>query len=376
MARIFLIVLDSLGIGAMPDAAAYGDAGANTLRSIHGSPHLHIPHLKKLGLYNIDGIDFAEPVAMPLARHARLAEASAGKDTTVGHWEIAGLVSKQPFPTYPQGFPPDVMEAFTRQTRRGYLCNRPYSGTDVIRDYGDEHIRTGNLIVYTSADSVFQVAAHEEKVPLSELYRCCEAAREILAGPHGVARVIARPFAGTSGAYVRIAGRHDYSLAPPGETMLDILKNNGRDVIGIGKISDIFAGRGLTQSIPTKDNAEGISRTLDIMQRDFCGLCFTNLVDFDMLYGHRNDIDGYARALSHFDEHLPEMLGRLRPDDQLIITADHGCDPGFSSSTDHSREYVPLLIYGREQSGANLGTLDSFAVVAEMVLARFKMHNA
>lgn len=379
MSRIFLIVLDSLGIGAMDDAAAYGDSGANTLKSVCGSPYFHMPNMKKLGLFNIDGIDYYEKEDKPLAYYARLTEASKGKDTIIGHWEIAGLISKKALPTYPEGFPEDIMKAFCEKTGRGYLCNRPYSGTDVIRDYGDEHIKSGKLIVYTSADSVFQVAAHEESVPLAELYSYCEIAREILCGDHGVGRVIARPFIGESGAFKRTSGRHDYSLPPQGTTMLDIIKEAGLAVIGVGKIKDIFAGRGLTEYSYTRDNSDGIGQTIELMKKDFNGLCFINLVDFDMLYGHRNDIDGYAKALSYFDSQIPELKKNLRDDDILILTADHGCDPGYLSSTDHSREYVPLIIYGKKITAAapsrNLGTRETFADIAATILKHFSLNT-
>jgi phosphopentomutase len=355
----------------MDDAAAYGDSGANTLKSVYGSPFFHMPNMKELGLFNIEGIDYAEGTDKPKAYFARLTEASAGKDTTVGHWEIAGLISRQPLPTFPNGFPEEVLTDFCEQTGRGYLCNSTYSGTDVIRDYGDEHISSGKLIVYTSADSVFQIAAHEDIIPLDELYRYCEIAREILSGEHGVGRVIARPFTGTSGAYKRTSGRHDYSLPPQGRTKLDILKEANFDVIGIGKIKDIFAGRGLTDYEYTGDNSDGIAKTLAYLKKDFTGLCFVNLVDFDMLYGHRNDIDGYAKALAYFDKQIPDILSHLRDDDLLMITADHGCDPGFVESTDHTREYVPLIIYGKGIGTGNLGTRESFADIAATVLDYF-----
>ncbi|MCL2050113.1 MAG: phosphopentomutase [Lachnospiraceae bacterium] len=376
MSRIFLIVLDSLGIGAMEDASAYGDSGTNTLKSVFGSPYFHVPHLKELGLFNIDGIDYAKGADKPKAYFARLTEASAGKDTTVGHWEIAGLISKKPLPTFPDGFPAQILSAFCEQTGRGYLCNQAYSGTEVLKDYGEEHLNSGKLIVYTSADSVFQIAAHEEVVPLDLLYRYCEMARDILSGEYGVGRVIARPFVGEAGAYQRTAGRHDFSLSPPGLTMLDILKEAGLSVIGVGKIKDIFAGRGLTEFAYTSGNPDGILKTLAYMEKDFTGLCFINLVDFDMLYGHRNDIDGYAKALSYFDEQLPQILKSLRPDDVLMITADHGCDPGFRESTDHSREYVPLLIYGDKLGAGDLGTRKSFADIAQTVLSYFGLSGA
>lgn len=373
MKRIFLIVLDSFGIGEMEDAGEYGDKGTNTLGSVSTSPYFHVPNLQRLGLFNIEGVTGKDLTACdrPEAVVARMKEASKGKDTTIGHWEIAGIISDKPLPTYPDGFPEELLQEFSARTGKGILCNRPYSGTDVIRDYGDEHVRTGKLIVYTSADSVFQIAAHEEVVPIEELYRDCEIARELLQGEHGVGRVIARPFAGKSGAYERTTRRHDYSLLPPGVTMLDQLSANGLDVIGIGKIKDIFAGKGITEYCYTQGNADGIEKTLAYLEKDFEGLCFINLVDYDMLYGHRNDIDGYAKALAYFDEKLPEILAGLREDDLLMITADHGCDPGYTVSTDHSREHTPFLMYGAGISPVNLGTRDTFADIAATVLAYF-----
>ncbi len=367
--RVILIVMDSFGIGEMPDAAQYGDVGTNTLRSCSTSAFFKAEHLKKMGLFNIDGVDFLEKEDRPIASYARMAEKSKGKDTTIGHWEIAGLVSDKPMPTYPAGFPKDVLDEFKKRTGRGILCNLPYSGTDVIRDYGDEHVRTGDLIVYTSADSVFQIAAHEEVVSLEQLYEYCRIAREILQGKHGVGRVIARPFVGTGGNYTRTSNRHDFSLLPPKDTMLDNLKAAGLDVIGIGKIKDIFAGRGITEYTYTKGNQEGINQTLTWMDKDFHGLLFVNLVDYDMLYGHRNDIDGYARAIADFDERLPQIMEKLTDDDVLMITADHGCDPGFIESTDHSREYTPFLLYGKTLPPQNLGTRESFADIGATVLS-------
>jgi phosphopentomutase len=356
----------------MEDAPEYGDAGTNTLRSVSQSQYFSVPNMRELGLFNIDGIDYAEGVAEPKGYFARLKEASAGKDTTVGHWEIAGLISERAFPTYPEGFPPEIMTAFCEQTGYGYLCNRPYSGTEVIRDYGDEHCASQKLIVYTSADSVFQIAAHTEVVPLAELYFCCEKARRLLVGEHGVGRVIARPFKGPAGAYERTADRHDYSLEPPRATLLDVMRGAKLDVIGIGKIYDIFTGRGLTDYEYTHGNAHGIDITIDRwMKIQFHGLCFINLVDFDMLYGHRNEVDGYAKALTYFDERLPEIMQQLKKDDILMITADHGCDPGFSQSTDHSREYTPLLAYGPSLGSGNLGTRASFADIAATILDYF-----
>lgn len=376
MKRIFLIVLDSVGIGAMEDAGEYGDLGTNTLHSAFRSPHFHMPNMKQLGLFNIDGIDYEAGTDTPKAAYARMKEASRGKDTIIGHWEIAGLLSARPLPTYPEGFPASIIETFCRDTGRGYLCNRPYSGTEVIKDYGDEHVATGKLIVYTSADSVFQIAAHEAVVPLSELYHDCEIARRLLVGEHGVGRVIARPFSGNRGAYRRTSRRHDYSLAPSGTTMLDILKNAGKEVIGIGKINDIFAGRGLTAHSYTANNQEGIQKTIEYAGTDFEGLCFVNLVDFDMLYGHRNDIDGYAKALTEFDQWLPDLLEQMKADDLLIITADHGCDPGYLSSTDHSREYTPLLMYGQAVESGNRGTRSTFADIGATVLDYFGLRGS
>ena len=371
MKRVFLIVLDSFGIGEMEDAEAYGDKGTNTLQSVASSSEFDMPNMKELGLFNIDGVTCREGVEQPTARIARMKEASKGKDTTIGHWEIAGIISKKPLPTYPNGFPQEILEAFSSATGRGVLCNKPYSGTEVIQKYGDEHVRTGDLIVYTSADSVFQIAAHEEVVPVETLYEYCQMAREILQGEHGVGRVIARPFVGTSGHYTRTPKRHDFSLEPPAVTMLDQLKAAGKDVISVGKIKDIFAGKGITDFVYTKGNEEGIERTLEYLDRDFEGLCFINLVDYDMLYGHRNDIDGYARALTYFDHSLPELMQKLRDDDILMITADHGCDPGYMVSTDHSREHTPFLMYGKNVAPANLGTRETFADIGATVLDYF-----
>ena len=363
--RFFIIVLDSVGIGEMPDSAAFGDAGSNTLGAIRQSPAFDCPNLAKLGLFNIEGVDGG--VDAPTASYARMRELSAGKDTTIGHWEIAGLVSKQPLPTYPDGFPPEVIEAFEAATGRKVICNKPYSGTDVIRDYGQEHIDTGALIVYTSADSVFQIAAHESVVPIDELYRYCEIARDLLKAPHGVGRVIARPFEGEH-PFCRTPRRHDYSLLPPAPTMLDVIKEGGMDVISVGKIADIFAGQGVTEGHRTGNNDEGMKVALSMTERDFHGLCFVNLVDFDMTYGHRNDVDGYAAALTRFDKWLPDFLARLGKDDALIITADHGCDPS-TPSTDHSREHTPMiLVGGGVKAGVDLGTRVGFCDIAATVL--------
>lgn len=375
MKRVILIVLDSFGIGEMEDAAQFGDVGTNTLRSVSSSSFFHAPNLKKLGLANLDGVDFLEKEAEPIGRIARMTEKSKGKDTTIGHWEIAGVWSMNPLPTYPDGFPKEILDAFCAQTGRGVLCNKPYSGTEVIKVYGDEHVKTGDLIVYTSADSVFQIAAHEDVVPVEQLYEYCRIARKILTGRHGVGRVIARPFTGTSGHYERTSGRHDFSLEPPQITMLDQLKDSGKDVIAVGKIKDIFAGRGITDFVYTTGNPDGIGKTLDYMDQDFDGLLFVNLVDYDMLYGHRNDIDGYAKAITYFDEKLPDIMAKLREDDILMITADHGCDPGYTVSTDHSREYTPLLMYGSALKPENLGTRETFADIAATILDYFDIEK-
>ena len=365
---MFLLVLDSLGIGALPDAHLYGDAGCNTLRSISRSANFEACNLRKLGLFNIDGVTCGEAVPAPSGAFARLAEVSKGKDTTIGHWEIAGVESKRPLPTYPNGFPEEIIRAFEAATGRKTLCNLPYSGTDVIRDYGERHMQTGDLIVYTSADSVFQVAAHENVVPIEQLYEYCEQARAILTGEHAVGRVIARPFVGQAPNFTRTSNRHDFSLAPPATTMLDELAQSGRDVLSVGKIVDIFAGRGITDFVRTRNNDDGIARTMEMLDRDFEGLCFVNLVDFDMVYGHRNDVDGYAKALASFDRALEEILAKLRVEDILMITADHGCDPG-DESTDHTREYVPLLMCGKPiKPGVNLGTRRTFSDIGATIL--------
>ncbi len=369
--RIFLIVLDSFGIGEEPDAAEYGDVGSNTIAACATSKYFDMPNMQKLGLFNIDGVTCRPKAEAPQGAFARLREISKGKDTTIGHWEISGINSPKPLPTYPEGFPPEVIREFEEKTGRRVICNKPYSGTDVIRDYGQEHVETGALIVYTSADSVFQIAAHESVVPLEELYRDCEIAREMLVGEHGVGRVIARPFTGEAPDFTRTSNRHDFSILPPQTTMLDQLLENQFDVIAVGKINDIFAGKGIGEFVRTKGNAEGIERTVEYTGRDFNGLCFINLVDFDMLYGHRNDVDGYAKALTYFDSKLPEILAGLREDDLLMITADHGCDP-LTPSTDHSREYIPWVITGNHvKAGANLGTRPTFADIGATVLDYF-----
>ena len=368
MKRIFLFVLDSFGIGAMPDAEAFGDVGVNTLRSCARSGGLSVPTMISAGLGNIEGVDCLPKTDAPAGAFARFREASMGKDTTIGHWEIAGVVSPEPLPTYPDGFPQEVLDAFAEATDRGCLCNLPYSGTDVIRDYGQQHLDTGKWIVYTSADSVFQVAAHEELVPLEELYEACHKARNILRGKHGVGRVIARPFVGDSvNGFKRTSNRHDYSLEPPAETMLDAIKAAGLDSIAVGKIHDIFAGFGDTEYVYNTSNRNGMEHTEHYAARDFHGLCFVNLVDFDMLYGHRRDVDGYAAALTEFDRWLANFLPDLGEEDLVMITADHGCDPAYTATTDHTREYVPLLVLGKAVKPVDLGTRTGFADIAATV---------
>ena len=372
MKRVFLIVLDSVGVGEMPDAAAFGDQGSHTVYAASHYDGFYMPNMQKLGFFNLDGMKVDEKHAWAKEKVeqtgtiCRLSEKSKGKDTTTGHWEIAGLISREAMPTFPNGFPKDLIDQFEKRTGRKVLCNKPYSGTEVIKDYGKEHIETGALIVYTSADSVFQIAAHESVVPVEQLYEYCEIARELCQGAYGVGRVIARPFEG-EWPYSRTSRRHDYSLLPPKDTMLDKIKVAGMDVLAVGKINDIFAGKGVTEMIRTQDNADGIDKTIAYMKRDFHGLCFTNLVDFDMKYGHRNDIDGYGKALSYFDSRLPELLSLLKEEDVLMITADHGCDPS-TPSTDHSREYVPWVITGDKIAAKNLGTKDGFGYIGGTIL--------
>ena len=367
--RVFLIVLDSVGIGEQEDSYLYGDEGSNTLKSCYMQKGFSVPNMKKMGLFNIDGTDYAEGEEAPTATYGRLKEKSRGKDTTTGHWEIGGIISEKALPTYPDGFPEEVIDEFTKKTGRGVLCNKPYSGTQVLEDYGDEHIKTGKLIVYTSADSVFQIAAHEDIVPLEKLYEYCEIARDILTGKHGVGRVIARPFEGKS-PFRRTPHRHDYSLIPPETTVIDALSEKGFDVIPIGKIYDIFAGKSLKKSNPTTSNADGVNKTAEFAKTDFNGLCFVNLVDFDMHYGHRNDPKGYAKALMEFDRWLGNFITELKDSDVLMITADHGCDP-LTESTDHSREHIPLLVYGKSIKSVNLGTRSTFADIGKTVADLF-----
>lgn len=373
--RVFLIVLDSYGIGEMTDAADFGDVGANTLKTITGVKEYDTPNMKRIGLFNIDGVDWMEKEEHPIGSYARMKEQSRGKDTTIGHWEIAGVISPKPLPTYPDGFPKEVLDAFERETGRKVLCNKPYSGTDVIRDYGQEHVETGALIVYTSADSVFQIAAHEDVVPIEELYRDCEIARRILVGEHGVGRVIARPFIGTAPNFTRTANRHDFSLLPPKDTMLDALVKAGYDTYGVGKIYDIFAGQGIQHTQRIQNNVDGMEKTIETQDVDFNGICFVNLVDFDMVYGHRNNRKGYAEAATTFDRQLGTFMERMRDDDILMITADHGCDPGFPG-TDHTREHTPFLVYVKSiREDVNLGTRESFADIAATILDIFNVEN-
>lgn len=370
--RVIMIVMDSFGIGEEPDAAAFGDFDVNTLRACTTSTFFQADNLKKLGLFNIDGVKelkYTDEEKEPVGVYGRMQEASMGKDTTIGHWEIAGIISSEPLPTFPDGFPDEILDEFKKITGRGVLCNKPYSGTQVINEFGDEHVKTGDLIVYTSADSVFQIAAHEDVVPLETLYEYCRQARKILKGKYGVGRVIARPFIGEgNGNYVRTAHRHDFSLEPTADTMLDNIIAAGKKVLAVGKINDIFAGVGISEYVYTSGNEEGIDKTLEYMDRDDEGIIFTNLVDYDMLYGHRRDIDGYAKAVAYFDKRLPEILTKMRDDDVLMITADHGCDPAYTKTTDHTREYVPFLMYGKSITPKNLGTRRTFADMGATVL--------
>ena len=373
--RIFLIIMDSFGCGEAPDAEQFGDKGSNTLKTCYESKKFKAPNLKKLGLLNIDNIGIDDKEKSVLGSFAKLEEKSAGKDTTTGHWEIAGLVSNKTMPTFPNGFPKELLSKITKIWGRGYLVNKPYSGTEVLLDYGREHIETGKLIVYTSADSVFQIAAHEDYVPLEDLYKYCKEARELLTGKYAVGRVIARPFVGEYPNYERTPNRHDYSLLPPKKTMLNILKENGKDVIAVGKISDIFAGSGIGESHTIVSNADGMEKTIKLQKKDFEGLCFVNLVDFDSKYGHRNDIDGYAQAITDFDKQLGKFLKGMRDDDLLIISADHGCDPK-TKSTDHSREFVPMLAVGKGvRENNNLGTIKGFDAIAKTILENFDIKS-
>lgn len=368
--RVIIIVLDSVGVGELPDAADFGDAGSNTLGNIAARVNLKLPIMARLGLGNIIPLKGIAPVGSPTAAYGKMASKSAGKDTTSGHWELAGLILEKPFPLYPHGFPPEIIEPFERAIGRKVLGNKPASGTVIIEELGAEHMRTGCPIVYTSADSVFQIAAHEDVIPVEELYRYCKIARRLLTGEHAVGRVIARPFIGEPGHFIRTDRRQDFSLEPPRPTLLDAVVNAGLQVMAVGKIKDIFAGRGISRWIHTHDNMDGIDQTCNFMREGGRGLIFTNLVDFDMRYGHRNDVTGYAEALEAFDRRLPELIEALNEGDVLVITADHGCDP-TTPSTDHSREYVPLLIYGDKIRKINIGVRPTFAdlgaTVAEML---------
>ena len=366
--KVILIVLDSVGVGELPDAAKYGDEGSNTLGNVAKAVGgISLPNMQKMGIGNIIDIEGVPAVKEPTAAYGKAAEKSAGKDTTTGHWELAGVILDRPFPVYPDGFPPELIEEFEKRIGRKVLGNKVASGTEIIKELGDEHVKTGRPIVYTSADSVFQIAAHEEVIPVKQLYDICKIAREILRGEHGVARVIARPFVGKSGEYLRTYNRADFSLKPPHDTLLDKVVRAGMEVIGVGKIWDIFAGQGITKAMHTEGNMDGVDKTLEAIDMIQKGLVFSNLVDYDMLYGHRNDPVGYAKALEEFDGRLPEILEKLGDNDVLIITADHGCDP-TTVSTDHSREYVPVLVYGdRIKAGVKLGTLSSFSDIGQTV---------
>lgn len=368
MSRVILIIMDSLGVGALPDAERFGDVGVNTLNNIAKNvSSFKIPNLVNLGIGNLEGVTDIESSNQVLGAYGRSMEVSNGKDTTMGHWEIAGLNISEPFNTYPDGFPEEIIKPFEEQTGRKVLCNKPASGTVVIEEYGQQHVETGDLIVYTSADSVFQIAAHEEVVPIETLYEYCEIAREMLMGKHQVARVIARPFIGQAGSFERTANRHDYSLKPFDKTVLDNLKEAGKDVIAVGKIVDIFDGEGITESVHTKSNMDGVDQTLRYMKEDNDGLIFTNLVDFDAKFGHRRNIEGYRDAIEEFDARLPEIMAAMKDDDILMLSADHGNDPSHVG-TDHTREYIPILVYGKGiKSNTNMGTRETFADIAATI---------
>ena len=369
--RVIWIVLDSVGIGEMPDAADWGDAGSDTLGNIARTRGIKLPNLARLGLGNIMPLNGIAPAAAPAGAYGKCTLASPGKDTTTGHWEMAGIHLAKPFPLYPHGFPPDVMGEFERRSGRRCLGNKAASGTEIIKELGVEHMRTGSPIVYTSADSVFQIAAHEEVIPLWELYKMCETAREILRGKHEVGRVIARPFTGAPGSFTRTSNRHDYAVAPPAGMLLDQLHDRGVRVHGVGKIFDIFLGRGIQDTVKTRNNTEGMAETLEAMRETEGGLIFVNLVDFDQNYGHRNDVEGYGAALEEFDAWLPELERRLGAGDLAILTADHGCDP-TTPSTDHSREYVPLLGFGpKVRAGVNLGVRGTLSDIGQTVAENF-----
>ncbi len=369
--RVFLIVLDSFGCGELPDAASFGDCGSHTLRSLVQSGRLHAPNLQRLGLFNIENVGCGTPADAPTGAYGKCAERSRGKDTTTGHWEIAGLISDTPMQTFPNGFPEEVLSQLRAATGRDILCNLPYSGTQVIHDYGQKHLETGALIVYTSADSVLQIAAHEDLIPPAELYQICEKAREIMQGDFAVGRIIARPFVGEYPNFVRTPNRHDYSVSPFAPTMLDLIQNAGKEVISVGKISDIFAGQGISEGMRTVSNDDGMGKTIGLCcareEKAFEGLCFVNLVEFDSAYGHRRDIAGYTQAITDFDAQLGALLPQLREEDLLILTADHGCDPAFSG-TDHTREYIPVLMYGAGVKPVNLGVRSGYCDIGQTVL--------
>ena len=372
--RVVLIVLDGAGIGAMPDAPEWGDAGSDTFGHILESRTVQLPNLQRYGLGNIRQLRDLPPLDKPAGSYGRCALRSNGKDTTTGHWEIAGIILKQAFPTYPNGFPTSVIDRFVRETSvPGILGNIPASGTEIIKELGEEHVKTRKPIVYTSADSVFQIAAHEEVIPLDRLYEICEIARGILEGEHKVGRVIARPFLGQPGSFYRTENRHDYAVPPPRENLLAALADEGLDVVCIGKIASIYDSVGVTKDLTAKNNEQSIDQTISALREDSRGLIFSNLVDFDMLYGHRRDVEGYARALEHFDRRLPEIEAAMRDDDLMIITSDHGNDPSFPG-TDHTREYAPLLVYSRSaRPSINLGTRDSLADIGQTVAENFNL---
>ncbi len=375
--RVFIIVLDSVGAGEAPDAANFGDCGANTLKSVYKTGKLDIPNLLKLGIGDIDGLSFLGKRDRHIGRIARMTEASRGKDTTIGHWEIAGHISTSPLPTFPEGFPNEIISKLSEAWGTAVICNKPYSGTAVINDYGDEHVKSGCPILYTSADSVMQIAAHTDVIPLEKLYSMCAFAREIMqGGKYGVGRIIARPFNGKSGSYERTPDRKDFSLEPPRGLLPDAVSENGMDCIAVGKINDIFNGRGFTEAVHTHSNQEGMSVCSQIAERDFRGLCFVNLVDFDMLWGHRRDAERYAVGLSEFDAWLGDFCKKLTARDMLIITADHGCDPSFLKTTDHTREYTPCIIYGPDIPPCNMGTRNSFADIAQTVADAFGINKS
>lgn len=376
MKRVIIVVLDSVGMGELPDAASYGDVGSNTLGNIAKAVEgFKLPNLQLLGLGNIDGMVGYKQEARPKGNYARMVEVSSGKDTTTGHWEIAGLKLEKPFPVYPNGFPREIIESFEKEIGTKTLCNCVASGTEIIKEFGEEHIKTGYPIVYTSADSVFQIAAHEEVIPIEKQYEMCSIVRKLLTGEHAVGRVIARPFAGTVGNFTRTDRRRDFSLKPIGKTFLSLAQEKGLEVKAVGKIEDIFAGQGITFAIHTHNNLDGVQQTLNLLNVEFEGVIFTNLVDYDMLYGHRNNVIGYANALKEFDDRLPDILDAMKNEDILIMTADHGCDP-TTASTDHSREYVPLIVYGKNiRSGINLGTRGTFSDVAATVAEYLDLGN-